>query len=165
MGMVSNSLEKRIIEIIEPDVVDIGFELVSVRLKTTSPKVLEILIDKLDNEKVSVGECQKVSQLISALLDVEDIIEGVYHLEVSSSGAERLLVKFENYIRFSGREVKIKLNAPLNGRTRYQGKIIKAENNAIYLQSDSGEIVIDYDLIKKSSLVLTDEMFKELLKQ
>lgn len=158
------TIEHQITNLIEESLTDMGFELVLVRLnKGVNSKVVEILIDKLDNQKVTVEDCAKASNTISAILDVEDLITDPYHLEVSSSGVERPLVKFENYSRFLGREVKVKLNELLNGRTRYQGKIIRAENNKVYLKCEDHEVEIDYDLIKNANLVLTEEMFKKLL--
>nr|WP_253307498.1 ribosome maturation factor RimP [Rickettsia endosymbiont of Ceutorhynchus assimilis] len=157
------SIEQQIISLIEETLTTMGFEPVVVRLRGLNYKTLEILIDRLDGEKVTIEDCRKVSQNISAILDVEDIIDDAYNLEVSSSGVERPLVKFEDYNRFSGREVNIKLKALLNGKTRYQGKIIKAEDDKVYVNLKGEELVIDFNLIKNASLVLTDEMFKELL--
>ncbi|WP_342269602.1 ribosome maturation factor RimP [Rickettsia endosymbiont of Orchestes rusci] len=157
------SIEQEIISLIEETLTTMGFEPVVVRLRGLNYKTLEILIDRLDGEKVTIEDCRKVSQNISAILDVEDIIDDAYNLEVSSSGVERPLVKFEDYNRFSGREVNIKLKALLNGKTRYQGKIIKAEDDKVYVNLKGEELVIDFNLIKNASLVLTDEMFKELL--
>ncbi|WP_121542990.1 ribosome maturation factor RimP [Candidatus Rickettsia colombianensi] len=157
------TIEQQITNVIEESLTDMGFELVLVKFKGVNPKVVEILIDSLNGEKISVEDCTKASRTISAILDVEDLIEDVYSLEVASSGLERPLVKFENYNRFLGREVKIKLKELLNGKTRYQGKIIKAENNKIYLKCEEQEVLIDYDLIKNANLVLTEEVFKKLL--
>ncbi|WP_341792810.1 MULTISPECIES: ribosome maturation factor RimP [unclassified Rickettsia] len=157
------SIEQQIISLIEETLTTMGFEPVVVRLRGLNYKTLEILIDRLDGEKVTIEDCRKVSQNISAILDVEDIIDDAYNLEVSSSGVERPLVKFEDYNRFSGREVNIKLKALLNGKTRYQGKIIKAEDDKVYVNLKGEELVINFNLIKNASLVLTDEMFKELL--
>ncbi|MCC8369588.1 MAG: ribosome maturation factor RimP [Rickettsia endosymbiont of Oxypoda opaca] len=157
------SIEQQITSLIEETLTIMGFELVVVRLRGLNYKILEILIDRLDGEKVTIEDCRRVSQNISAILDVEDIIDDAYNLEVSSSGAERPLVKFADYNRFSGREVNIKLKALLNGKTRYQGKIIKAEDDKVYVNLKGEELVIDFNLIKNASLVLTDEMFKELL--
>ncbi|QWB86863.1 Ribosome maturation factor RimP [Rickettsia parkeri] len=159
------TIEQQIANVIEESLTDMGFELVLVKCKGVNPKVVEILIDSLNSEKISVEDCTKASRTISAILDVEDLIEAAYSLEVTSSGLERPLVKFENYNRFLEREVKITLKELLNGKTRYQGKIIKAENNKIYLKCEEQEVLIDYDLIKNANLVLTEEVFKKLLKQ
>jgi len=157
------TIEQQITDLIEESLTDIGFELVLVRFKGVNYKTVEILIDRLNDQKVTIEDCTKASNIISAILDVEDLIADAYHLEVSSSGIERPLVKFENYNRFLGREIKVKLKELLNGKTRYQGKIIKAEDNKVYLKCEDQEVQIDYDLIKSSNLVLTEEMFKKLL--
>jgi len=157
------TIEQQITNLIEENLTDMGFELVLVRLKGVNSKVVEILIDKLDDRKVTIEDCTKASNAISAILDVEDLITDPYYLEVSSSGVERPLVKFENYKRFLGREAKVKLKELLGGRTRYQGKIIEAENNKVYLKCEDQAVEIDYDLIKSANLVLTEEMFKKLL--
>ncbi|AFE51047.1 ribosome maturation factor RimP [Rickettsia prowazekii] len=157
------TIAQQITNIIEESLTDMGFELVLVKFKGVSPKVVEVLIDSLNGNKISIEDCTNVSRTISAILDVEDLIEKAYSLEVSSSGIERTLVKFENYNRFLGREVKIKLKELLNGKTLYQGKIIKAENNKIYLKCAEQEVSIDFNLIRNANLVLTEEVFKKLL--
>ena len=63
---------------------------------TSHQLLVEIFIERLDGEKIEVGDCQLVSRNISAILDVEDIISGKYFLEVSSAGLERPLVKFQD---------------------------------------------------------------------
>jgi ribosome maturation factor RimP len=155
--------EQEITDIIEESLNDLGFDLVKVTLKGSVNKVLEILIDRLDGDKISVIDCRNASRHISAVLDVEDVISDKYFLEVSSAGVERPLIKFKDYARFIDREVTIKLKELVNARTRYNGRILKAEDNQIYLMSDGEEIVVLFDKIKKANLVLTDEMFKNLV--
>ncbi|MCC8417876.1 MAG: ribosome maturation factor RimP [Rickettsia endosymbiont of Bryobia graminum] len=157
------TIEQQIINIVQDTLVTLGFDLVKVTLKGTHNKVLEVLIDRLDGNKVSITDCRNASRNISALLDVEDVIKDKYFLEVSSAGIERPLVKFADYIKFVGKEANIKLNTLLDGKTRYQGKIVKANDNKVYLSVNNQEIVIAFDMIKKASLVLTDEMFRNLM--
>lgn len=159
------TIEQKITTIIQDTLMDLGFEVVKITLRGSSFKVVEILIDRLDAQKITVQDCRTASKNISALLDVEDIISDKYLLEVSSAGIERPLVKFEDYIRFCGSEVIIKLKESLNGQTRYQGKILKAEDNKIYIHVKGKDIIISFDLIKNASLVFTDKMFQELLKK
>ncbi len=159
------AIEQQITDIVQGTLENLGLALVKVTLKGTTHKVLEMLIDRIDGEKVSLRDCRNVSNNISALLDVENIIIDKYFLEISSAGIERPLIKFQDYIRFKGREVTIKLKSVLKGQTRYQGKIMKAENDQIHLAIPEGEIVILFDMIKKASLVFTEEMFKNLMKK
>ena len=161
--VVMQTIEQQIIDAVQDNLKDIGFDLVKVTLKGSTHKVLEILIDRLDGEKVTIIDCRNSSRIISALLDVEDIISDKYFLELSSAGIERPLIKFEDYTRFLGREATIKLKELLNGQTRYQGKIVKAEDNKIHLNNHGEDIVFSFDMIKKASLVLTDEMFRNLM--
>ncbi|WP_342272713.1 ribosome maturation factor RimP [Candidatus Tisiphia endosymbiont of Parasteatoda lunata] len=157
------TIEQQIIDTVQDNLKDIGFDLVKVTLKGSTHKVLEILIDRLDGKKVTIIDCRNSSRIISALLDVEDIISDKYFLEVSSAGIERPLIKFEDYTRFLGREATIKLKELLNGQTRYQGKIVKVEDNKIHLNNHGEDIVFSFNMIKKASLVLTDEMFRNLM--
>ena len=157
------AIEQQVTDIIQETLEGLGFGVVQVTLKGSAHKVLEILIDRLDGSTICVADCRNVSHHVSALLDVEDIINVKYFLEVSSAGIERPLVKFQDYIKFLGREVTIKLKNLLNGQTRYQGKIFKAENNQIYLNTSAGEVIILFEHIKKASLVLTEEMFRNLI--
>lgn len=161
--VVMQTIEQQIIDTVQDNLKDIGFDLVKVTLKGSTHKVLEILIDRLDGKKVTIIDCRNSSRIISALLDVENIISDKYFLEVSSAGIERPLIKFEDYTRFLGREATIKLKELLNGQTRYQGKIVKAEDNKIHLNNHGEDIVFSFDMIKKASLVLTDEMFRNLM--
>ncbi len=161
--VVMQTIEQQIIDAVQDNLKDIGFDLVKVTLKGSTHKVLEILIDRLDGKKVTIIDCRNSSRIISALLDIEDIISDKYFLEVASAGIERPLIKFEDYTRFLGREATIKLKELLNGQTRYQGKIVKAEDNKIHLNNHGEDIVFSFDMIKKASLVLTDEMFRNLM--
>lgn len=156
-------MEQRISELIESTINDLGYELVKVTIHGSRTKVVEILIERQDSEKIQVGECQLVSKNISAILDVEDIISGKYFLEVSSAGVERPLVKPKDFERFSGRDVKIRLKVPFNGNLTYKGKLLGIEDDKVKLKSKNVELTFDRDNIKKANLVLTEELFRALL--
>lgn len=156
-------MEQRISELIESTINDLGYELVKVTIHGSRTKVVEILIERQDSEKIQVGECQLVSKNISAILDVEDIISGKYFLEVSSAGVERPLVKPKDFERFSGRDVKIRLKVPFNGNLTYKGKLSGIEDDKVKLKSKNVELTFDRDNIKKANLVLTEELFRALL--
>lgn len=158
------SVERRVTTIIKDTVSTLGFDLVKVSLQGTSSNVLEILIDRLDNTKVSIADCKVVSKNISALLDVEDVISDKYYLHVASCGIERPLVKFEDYYRFLNCDIKVKLKEPVEGKAKYKGVILKAENNNIEIITEDKKIIsIAFGNIKGANLVLTDEMFRNLL--
>ena len=156
-------MEQRVTNLIESTVTTLGFDIVKVIIHGTSTKVVEILIERIDGEKVQVNDCQIVSRNISALLDVEDIIPGKYFLEVSSAGVERPLVKITDFDKFAGREVKIRLKAAFNGNLTYKGQLLGVEGEKVKLKSKNIEMFFDYSNIKNAKLVLTDDMFRELL--
>lgn len=129
-------MEQKITDLIEETIKSLGFELVKVNVHGgSSMKIVEILIENIDeNVKIHVGDCQLVSKNISAILDVEDIIPGKYFLEVSSAGIERPLTKLTDYIKFSGKEVKIRLKTPFNGNLSFKGKLLglgDSEGNSV----------------------------------
>ena len=93
-------MEEKIRPLIESVIDDLGLDLVKVSFQGGSRKVLEILIDRKDGNKVQVKDCREVSKNVSSILDVEDIIKDKYFLEVASAGVERPLVKLQDFERF-----------------------------------------------------------------
>ena len=156
-------MEQRVTSLIESTINALGFDVVKVIVHGTSTKIVEILIERSDGEKVQVNDCQVVSKNISAMLDVEDIIPGKYFLEVSSAGVERPLVKITDFDKFAGREVKIRLKAAFNGNLTYKGQLLGVEGEKVKLKSKNIEMFFDYSNIKNAKLVLTDDMFRALL--
>ncbi len=156
-------MEQRVTNLIESTVTTLGFDIVKVIIHGTSTKVVEILIERIDGEKVQVNDCQIVSRNISAVLDVEDIIPGKYFLEVSSAGVERPLVKITDFEKFAAREIKIRLKAAFNGNLTYKGQLLGVDGEKVKLKSKNIEMSFDYSNIKNAKLVLTEDMFRALL--
>ena len=156
-------MEQRVTNLIESTVTTLGFDIVKVIIHGTSTTVLEILIERIDGEKVQVNDCQIVSRNISAVLDVEDIIPGKYFLEVSSAGVERPLVKITDFEKFAAREIKIRLKAAFNGNLTYKGQLLGVDGEKVKLKSKNIEMSFDYSNIKNAKLVLTEDMFRALL--
>ena len=157
-------MEEKIAALIETAINDLGLDLVKLTFQGGSRKILEVHIDRKDGNKVQVKDCRDVSRNISAILDVEDIIKDKYFLEVSSAGVERPLVKLEDFERFTGKEIKLKLKEPHNGKISFKGKLIEVKGRDIVIKSKNVQLVFAYDNIKGANLVLTDEIFRQLLK-
>lgn len=96
--------------------------------------VLRIFIDKPD--MVTVDDCANVSNLVSMMLDVEDLISGKYTLEVSSPGINRKLIKPEHFQRYLGRKIKVKLNPNKAGRKKFQGLLERYEDGTVVITDD-----------------------------
>jgi len=101
--------------------------------------VLRIIIDKEGG--VTLDDCEKVSRQVSQLLDVEDVIPHTYVLEVSSPGLDRPLKRFEDYIRYRGRLVRVKTRQPYNNRTSFTGRIVSAEEGKIRIETEKEGII------------------------
>lgn len=143
--------------LIEPSLTSLGYELVRLLYWGERQRVLQIMIERIDQAPVGIEDCVKVSHHLSALLDVEDIIEERYNLEVTSPGAERPLIKLKDFLRFQGQRAKMESVVPIQGRKRFVGIISHVENEVVFLQGDDfGEISLPYPSIQKAKLVLEE---------
>ncbi|MCS6805456.1 MAG: ribosome maturation factor RimP [Acidobacteriota bacterium] len=151
---MSSYLVERITAVVEPVVVGEGYELVHVELVGPAHRqVLRLYIDKPGG--VTIDDCAAVSQYISPLLDVEDLIPTRYVLEVSSPGLERGLYKPADYQRFAGREAKIQTTEEVEGRRNFHGQLLGIEGDIVTIaeQELGHEVAIPYSMIRKAHLV------------
>jgi ribosome maturation factor RimP len=139
-------------ELLQPLVEDLGYEFVGLEYNS-NPKhsVLRIYIDNEDG--VGISDCETVSRETAALLDVKDPIKSHYNLEVSSPGLDRPLFTLAHYIEFKGREVKINLFAPLEGRRKFQGLILDASDTGVNVDQDGTDVALEFSNIAKARLV------------
>ena len=127
---------KDIWSLIEPVVSGLGYEVVDVEFRPhPSNGLLRVYID---HEKgIQLADCETVSRQLSAMLDVEDPIPGHFNLEVSSPGLDRPLRKAEDFERFVGEMVKIKMAMPnLEGQRNFTGKLLGLEEGEVLLEAD-----------------------------
>jgi ribosome maturation factor RimP len=130
-------LLKRIETTIEESLTARGYNLVRVQLSGGNRKVLQIMVERLDDKPITVDDCTTVSRLVSVLLDVSDPIKDPYILEVSSPGLERPLVKLKDYQRFCGQMVHVTTHQPVNERKRFQGRLTSADEHGITLELEA----------------------------
>ena len=110
----------RVETFVEPLLEEIGCELVDKEFRREKHGwVLRLYIDK--DGGVTLKDCSSVSRQVNHYLDVDDSIDHPYHLEVSSPGLERPLKKKNDFIRFAGRNVRIKMQEPVYGRLVFVG--------------------------------------------
>ena len=115
-------LDSRISEIIERVTEREGLELVHAEVTGGSNSVLTVYIDKPGG--VTLDDCAAVSERLSLILDVEDVIPHRYTLEVASPGLDRGLYKEADYERFAGLPCHIKLSEAIAGQRNFHGKLI-----------------------------------------
>jgi len=139
-------------ELLQPLVEDLGYEFVGLEYNS-NPKhaVLRIFIDHENG--VGIEDCEVVSRETAALLDVKDPIRSHYNLEVSSPGLDRPLFTPAHYIEFVGRKVQINLFAPHDGRRKFSGPIIGADEHNVKINQDGTEVTLGFDNITKAKLI------------
>ena len=149
------SIEQRIESIITPALLDRGFRVVRVQLQGSKGKTLQIMIERLDENSITVDDCALASRTISVLLDVDDPIHESYILEVSSPGMDRPLVKKDDFERFAGSMVKIELKTPHEGQLRFQGLLKEIAEDRVKIELDPEKKVAEFALsdIKKAKLM------------
>ncbi|WP_372025496.1 ribosome maturation factor RimP [Tistrella mobilis] len=151
---------RRITELIEPAVGDLGYEIVRVTFRSGVNVTLQIMAERVDGQPMTVDDCAEISHVVSALLDVEDPITEAYSLEVSSPGIDRPLTRLKDFERFAGFEAKMELRRPHEGRKRFRGRLAGVREGglvAIHLD-DGSEPALPFDEISSAKLILTDEL-------
>lgn len=148
------ALELQIRHILEPAFNHLGYDLVQVTLSGGARMRLQLIIDRLDETIVNIDDCVRANKEASALLDVEDPIQGEYTLEVSSPGLDRPLVRPKDFIRFAGENIKLETFEPVDGRKRYKGVLKEADETSVVLVlSDTQDVVsFKYEQISRAKV-------------
>ena len=145
---VNSNLQERL----EPAVAGLGYELLCVELQSTgTDAVLRVYIDSPNG--IGVQDCVSVSREISALLDVDDPIDSAYRLEVSSPGLDRPLVKPQHFNEYLGRDAKLRLRIPHEGRRNFRGKLLACDENAVTVEVDGERFDLPFIDIERARLV------------
>jgi ribosome maturation factor RimP len=157
------ALEARIARIVEPVANDLGYSLV--RVKTTQENGLTLQIMAEDaHGRFTITDCEALSKEISPVLDVEDPIDREYHLEVSSPGIDRPLVRARDFATYVGHEAKIELSDLLDGRRRFRGFIKAVDDETVTITLPDAPKDTDPDhklpltLLADAKLVMTDKL-------
>lgn len=138
---------------IEPVVTGLGYEVVDIEFRPHSRDgLLRVFIDH--ESGIQMEDCEAVSRQLSAMIDVEDPIPGHFNLEVSSPGLDRPLRKAEDFEKFTGDIVKIKLSMPtIEGQRNFTGKLLGIKDNDVLLEVDGETKLLPLGGIDKACLV------------
>ena len=140
-------------ELIEPGLLADELELVDVEFKKEGKNwILRIYIDREGG--VTLADCQKVSRLAGDLIEVEEVIEPVYTLEVSSPGLNRVLKKEKDFLKYSGKKIYVQCHAPMDGRKKFTGILTGFIDQSIHLEVDGQHYTIPLNLVAKANLVI-----------
>jgi ribosome maturation factor RimP len=160
---------QRVAALAEPVLAGMGFRLVRVRM---SGPTLQIMAERPDGT-FSIDDCEAVSRALSPILDVEDVIASRYHLEISSPGIDRPLVRPSDFEAWAGHEVKIEMAVPVAGRKRFKGHLEGYHEGEVRLFIENPEgpqkepvlIGVPFAGISDAKLVLTDELIEAARKR
>lgn len=161
-------IDARIALIVQPVLRAIGFRLVRIRLSGQSGLTLQIMAEREDGT-MTVQDCEEVSRAVSPALDVDDPIEKAYHLEVSSPGIDRPLVRKSDFGNWIGHIVKMETSVMVADRKRFRGKIAEVDEEGILIQRDQaayGEeptVRVPFEAVSEARLILTDDLIRDAL--
>ena len=140
---------------IEKIVAELGYECVNVALVTEDGRpVLRVMIDSIGG--INVSDCERVSKAVNRCLD--DSAEAAdlsdrYYLEVSSPGLERPLFTPADYVRFKGKEARIRTREPVDGRKTHVGFIAASDGTGVTLDTEQGSRSLRFADVTRAALV------------
>ncbi len=146
-------LRDQLIELLQPVVVGLGYELWELEYAARSGSaLLRLYIDSASG--ISLDDCERVSRAVSEAMDASDPIDGHYTLEVSSPGLDRVLRTAEHFARFNGEQVRVETVMPVNGRKRFAGRLKDVGEGQITLEMDGSVVKLPIDGIHKARVAL-----------
>jgi ribosome maturation factor RimP len=160
--------EARVAAIIAPTLKAMQFRLVRVRLMGQNGLTLQIMAEREDGT-MTVEDCEEVSRAVSPALDVDDPIDKAYHLEVSSPGIDRPLVRKSDFRDWKGHLVKIETSVMVDDRKRFRGRIDDADDDGVLIArdqpgyGDQPTARVPYETIGEARLILTDDLIRDAL--
>lgn len=167
--VTETGIDARVAQLIEPVLNSEGFRLVRVRLSGQNGATLQIMAERADGT-MTVEDCEVLSRMVSPILDVEDPIDRKYHLEVSSPGIDRPLVRRSDFAKWRGHIAKVETSIMVGGRKRFRGTITDVEPDNVTLfrdqpsMGDENTNVIPFSAVAEASLILTDDLIRASLK-
>jgi ribosome maturation factor RimP len=151
--------DARLLEIAEPVAVQIGLNIVRIRVMSGKHTTLQIMAEKTDGT-VDVADCAHLSRKLSKIFEDDEPFTGPYTLEVSSPGLDRPLTEIVHFERWVGFHVKLELDRMAEGRKRFKGVIAGVEDGNVLLDMEDEEesTLIPFDWIAEAKLVITDAL-------
>lgn len=158
----------RLEEIVEPLANALGFDLVRVKMTASEAgdgdRALQIMAEDPATGQLVIEQCAALSRAVSDRLDEleadgEIVIEGAYHLEVSSPGIDRPLTRPKDYADWSGHEAKIALREKVHGHRNLRGALIGIEGDMVAIEDNkAGRVDVPLHTIHAAKLILTDAL-------
>jgi ribosome maturation factor RimP len=155
----------RLVEVIEPEAIALGFELVRVKLSGQGDeRTLQVMAEDPATGQLVVEQCMALSRRVSDRLDAieeagEELISGAYHLEVSSPGIDRPLTRAKDYAAWAGHELNVSLDEPVGDHRRLRGELVGIDGDIVTIEDrKAGRIEVPLAQIHSAKLLLTDKL-------
>ena len=158
----------RLTEVIEPEAKALGFDLVRVKMMPSEAgdggMALQIMAEDPATGQLIIDQCAALSRRVSDRIDEleeqgEVLVEGAYHLEVSSPGIDRPLTRRKDFADWAGHEAKISLEEKVDGHRNLRGTLVGIDGDTITIDDrKAGKLAFPFDTIHAAKLVLTDEL-------
>ncbi len=159
----------RLVEIVEPEVKALGFDLVRVKMMPSEAgdggQALQIMAEDPATGQLIIEQCAQLSRRVSDQMEQleetgEVLIEGAYHLEVSSPGIDRPLTRPKDFTQWAGHEAKISMDKSWDGARNYRGELLglNDEDQVIINDRRAGEVQLARAQVHSAKLILTDAL-------
>ena len=148
-----SAVTQRVWELAEPVVVTAGLELVDVRYRPEGGRtVLRLLIDRPEGG-ITIDELARVSRELGHVLDAHDAIPGRYHLECSSPGVNRPLIRPDHYRRAVGERIYVRTRNAIGGRRQFRGTLTAVSDDAISVDDpDAGAVSLPFGDVERANV-------------
>lgn len=147
-------------KVIEPAVNSAGYGLVKVGFEQHHGQTIQVMIERIDEQGISIDDCVKVNRLLSPLVEVELPQLNQYKFEVSSAGIDRPLTSEKDFHRFKGKNIKVELNEFIDNQKKFKGELHSVYDDGFTLKTDDKTFTINFDQIKKAQLNVLQDFFK-----
>jgi len=151
--MDRSAVTQRVWELAEPLVIASGLELVDVQYRPEAGRtVLRLLIDRPEGG-VTLDQLTRVSRELGDVLDGHDSVPGRYHLECSSPGLNRPLIREAHFRRALGQQVRVRTREPIAGRRQFRGTLAEVTADAVAVEDpDAGTVRVPFVALEKAHI-------------
>ncbi len=158
----------RLTALVEPEAAALGLDLVRVRMMASEAgdgaQALQIMAEDPATGQLIIDQCAALSRRVSDRMDAleeagEILIDGAYHLEVSSPGIDRPLTRAKDFANWAGHEAKVTLDKSAEGQRTLRGNLVGIEGDTVTIEDrKAGAVAIPLESIHAAKLVLTDAL-------
>jgi ribosome maturation factor RimP len=168
--LTETGVAARVAEIVERTILPMGYRLVRVRVNGNNGCTVQIMAERPDGT-MTVADCEEISKAISPVLDVDDPVGRAYHLEISSPGIDRPLVRASDFQRWAGHEARIEMTLIVAGRRKFRGILLGGEGSKARIRridaqlGEATDVELKIDEMSEAHLILTDALVTESLRR